>query len=189
MQAISSLPKGQWVEMACFSTSLGVLKAFWHPAHSHKNGKFGLSLGTEVTVKLEAAEVAVEAVEATEATEAVEVTAVGEVVTLFVGELGVGELVPLPLPLPLCPLTNGLVSTVSTVPMTTCVPFGAVLTIICLPSGVVMTFWPPAVVDIEEPSGMTPLASNKAFLGAISSNGSADAGRLPFIFLYSCGSC
>ena len=102
---------------------MGVLKAFWQPCHSQRKGKFGLGLGTEVTVKLEAAVVEVEAVDATvaveaaEATEAVEVTAVGDVVTLFVGELGVGELVPLPLPL--CPLTNGLVSTVSTVPMTT----------------------------------------------------------------------
>ena len=51
-----------------------------------------------------------------------------------------------------------------------------------------MTFWPPAVVEIEEPSGMTPLASSKAFLGAISSMGSVEAGRLPFIFLYSFGS-
>jgi len=36
--------------MACFSTSLGVLKAFIQPCHSHKKGVFGFVLGTLVTV-------------------------------------------------------------------------------------------------------------------------------------------
>ena len=47
---MSSLPKGQWVDIACFSTSLGVLKAFIQPFHSHKNGKAGLGLGIVVTL-------------------------------------------------------------------------------------------------------------------------------------------
>ena len=50
---MSSLPKGQWVDIACFSTSLAVLKAFMQPFHSHKNGKAGLGLGTVVTLKEE----------------------------------------------------------------------------------------------------------------------------------------
>ena len=50
---MSSLPKGQWVDIACFSTSLAVLKAFIQPFHSHKNGKAGLGLCTVVTVKEE----------------------------------------------------------------------------------------------------------------------------------------
>ena len=39
--------------MACFSTSFGVLKGFIHPCHSHKKGKLGFGLGTEVTVRLD----------------------------------------------------------------------------------------------------------------------------------------
>ena len=50
---MSSLPKGQWIDIACFSTSLAVLKAFMQPFHSHKNGKAGLGLGTVVTLKEE----------------------------------------------------------------------------------------------------------------------------------------
>ena len=48
---------------------------------------------------------------------------------------------------------EGVAGVASIVPMTICVPLGATLTIICLPSGVVRTFWPPAVVEIEDPSG------------------------------------
>jgi hypothetical protein len=36
--------------MACFSTSLGVLNAFIHPVHSHKNGNAGFNLGILVTL-------------------------------------------------------------------------------------------------------------------------------------------
>ena len=50
---MSSLPKGQWVDIAYFSTSLAFLKAFIQPFHSHKNGKAGLGLGTVVTLKEE----------------------------------------------------------------------------------------------------------------------------------------
>ena len=86
----------------------------------------------------------------------------------------------------------------SIVPTTTCAPLGAVFTIICLPSGVVKTFCPPAVVDSVEPSGavkfwrpdgrISPF-SKRAFLGAATSSmvsGSVEAGLLPlpFIFLY-----
>lgn len=43
---MSSRPRGQCEVIACFSTSLGVLKAFMHPDHSHKKGRAGLGLGT-----------------------------------------------------------------------------------------------------------------------------------------------
>lgn len=45
----------------------------------------------------------------------------------------------------------GGAAVVEMVPMMTCPPSGVVLTIICCPSGVVTTFWPPAVVEIEDP--------------------------------------
>ena len=86
--------------MACFSTSLGVLKAFWQPCHSHRKGKLGLGLGTEVTVN-ELLDVLLEVVAVGDDVEGVtgaadEVT--GEVL-LELGEPGEDELEAVPLPL------------------------------------------------------------------------------------------
>ena len=86
--------------MACFSTSLGVLKAFWQPCHSHRKGKLGLGLGTEVTVN-ELLDVLLEVVAVDDDVEGVtgaadEVT--GEVL-LELGEPGEDELEAVPLPL------------------------------------------------------------------------------------------
>ena len=88
------------MEMACFSTSLGVLKAFWQPCHSHRKGKLGLGLGTEVTVN-ELLDVLLEVVAVGDDVEGVtgaadEVT--GEVL-LELGEPGEDELEAVPLPL------------------------------------------------------------------------------------------
>jgi len=86
--------------MACFSTSLGVLKAFWQPCHSHRKGKLGLGLGTEVTVN-ELLDVLLEVVAVGDDVDGVtgaadEVT--GEVL-LELGEPGEDELEAVPLPL------------------------------------------------------------------------------------------
>lgn len=91
---MSSLPKGQWVDIACFSTSLGVLKAFIQPFHSHKNGKAGLGLGIVVTLN--------------DDTDVVDVDVVpdddeGELVALF-GDSGDIDVEELPLT---WPLTSG----------------------------------------------------------------------------------
>jgi len=87
--------------MACFSTSLGVLKANWQPCHSHRKGKLGLGLGTDVTVKelLEPlAEVVVTVDEEIEGVEAATDEVTGEVL-LELGEPGEEELEAVPFPL------------------------------------------------------------------------------------------
>ena len=47
---MSLLPSGQCEAIACFSTSLGLLKAFMQPCHSHRNGSAGFGFGTLVTL-------------------------------------------------------------------------------------------------------------------------------------------
>jgi len=88
--------------MACFSTSLGVLKANWQPCHSHRKGKLGLGLGTDVTVKelLEPLAVVVIVDEDVEGVTfvIVEDEVTGEVL-LELGEPGDEELEAVPFPL------------------------------------------------------------------------------------------